>query len=226
MSLFLLHGLGATGAVWRGFQGVAPDLPGHGSAAWDPPYTFDRHAEAVVRLLPDEPVTVIGHSMGGVVGLVLAAKAPRRVEQVIGLGIKVTWSDQDVARVSALAAKPAMTFSSRDAAADRFLKVSGLAGLVTRDDPLTESAVIADHGTWRLAQDPRTFGVGVPNMAELLRAVSCRVTLARGEYDALVSHHDLAELVPNPVTLPGLGHNAHVEEPRVVIGLAGGNTSH
>lgn len=39
------------------------------------------------------------------------------------------------------------------------------------------------------------------------------VLLARGEHDAMVSAAQLAELVPGPVELPGLGHNAHVEDP-------------
>lgn len=219
MSTLLLHGLGATGGVWRGFDGLAPDLLGHGSAPWVPPYTFERHAAAVLPTLPDEPVAVIGHSMGGVVGLVLAASAPDRVAKVVGLGIKVTWSDEDVARAGALAAKPPRTFSSRDEAVDRFLKVSGLAGVIGPDDPMPQAGVVAEDGQWRLAQDPRTFGVGVPDMTRLLSAVTCPVTLARGEHDQLVSHAELAELVPEPVTLPDLGHNAHVEDPGAVMRL-------
>jgi pimeloyl-ACP methyl ester carboxylesterase len=72
---------------------------------------------------------------------------------------------------------------------------------------------------WRLAQDPRTFGVGVPDMAGLLAAVSCPVVLARGEHDPMVTHEQLAALVPDAVTLPGLGHNAHVEDPAAVLAL-------
>ena len=219
MSILLLHGLGATGAVWRGFDGLAPDLPGHGSAAWDPPYTFERHAEAVLPMLPDEPVAVIGHSMGGVVGLVLAAMAPERVVKVVGLGIKVTWSDEDVARASALAAKPPRTFSSRDEAVDRFLRVSGLEGVIGPGDLLADVGVVAEGGRWRLAQDPRTFGVSAPDMPGLLSAVTCPVRLARGERDPLVSHAELAELVPEPMTLPNLGHNAHVESPEAIMRL-------
>lgn len=218
MSTLLLHGLGATGAVWRGFDGLAPDLPGHGSGAWDPPYTFERLAAAVLPMLPDEPVAVIGHSMGGVVGLVLAAMAPERVLKVVGLGIKVTWSDEDVARARALAAKPPRTFS-RDEAVDRFLRVSGLAGAIGPEDPLADSGVVAEGGRWRLAQDPRTFGVSAPDMPRLLSSVICPVTLARGERDRLVSHTELAELVPEPMTLPNLGHNAHVESPAAIMRL-------
>ena len=108
----------------------------------------------------------------------------------------------------------------------RFLRVSGLVGLVAADDPMVDEAVV-DRSTsgegsgWRLAQDPRTFGVGVPDMAGLLAAVACPVVLARGEHDAMVSHEQLAGLVPEPVTLPGMGHNAHVESPESVRGLVG-----
>ena len=220
----LLHGLGATGGVWRGHDGVAPDLPGHGAAGWDAPYSFTRHAEAVLPLLGADPVTVVGHSMGGVVGLVLAAMAPDRVRLVVGLGIKVSWPPEDAARAGAMAARPVATYDTRDEAVDRFLRVSGLAGLVAPDDPLVDEAVVdrsaAGEGIgWRLAQDPRTFGVGVPDMTGLLAAVACRVVLARGEHDPMVTHEQLAALVPDPVTLPGLGHNAHVEDPSAVLAL-------
>jgi pimeloyl-ACP methyl ester carboxylesterase len=56
-------------------------------------------------------------------------------------------------------------------------------------------------------------------MAGLLSAVTCPVVLARGEHDPMVSHEELAGLVPDAVTLPGLGHNAHVEDPAAVLDL-------
>jgi pimeloyl-ACP methyl ester carboxylesterase len=39
------------------------------------------------------------------------------------------------------------------------------------------------------------------------------VTLARGEYDAISTSEQFARLGVPTVTLPGLGHNAHVENP-------------
>lgn len=219
VKLLLLHGLGANGGVWAGHDGVAPDLHGHGNAPWAPAYDFERHAEAVLPLLGEEPVAVVGHSMGGVVGLVLAAMAPDRVVAVVGLGIKVTWSPTDVERVTALAERPVAWFPDRETAVARFLRVSGLGGVVPDDHPVTRSGVVhADEG-WRLAQDPRSYGVGVPDVASLLDGVRCRVVLARGEHDAMVSHGELADLVDDPVSLPGLGHNAHVEDPGAVRSL-------
>jgi hypothetical protein len=40
------------------------------------------------------------------------------------------------------------------------------------------------HGRWRLAMDPGTFGAGAPDMAQLLARSQATVTLARGEHDA------------------------------------------
>jgi pimeloyl-ACP methyl ester carboxylesterase len=221
--MLLLHGLGATGGVWRGLlasvEGVAPDLPGHGAAPWEASYTFERIAEAVRPLLGPAPVTVVGHSMGGVVALALAAIAPERVRQVVGLGIKVAWPPEDVERAAAMAERPVATYDTREEAVDRFLRVSGLAGLVATDDPVVDGAVVEEEARWRLAQDPRTFGVGVPDMAGLLASVQCPVVLARGEHDPMVTHEQLAALVPDPVTLTGLGHNAHVEDPAAVLAL-------
>jgi pimeloyl-ACP methyl ester carboxylesterase len=222
--MLLLHGLGATGGVWRAYNGVAPDLPGHGAAPWEASYTFEGLAEAVRPLLGPDPVTIVGHSMGGVVALALAAMAPDRVRQVVGLGLKVAWPPEDVERATAMAERPVATYDTRAEAVDRFLRVSGLAGLVPEDDPMLDGAVVdrtaVGEGTgWRLAQDPRTFGVGVPDMAGLLAAASCPVVLARGEHDPMVTHEQLAALVPDPVTLPGLGHNAHVEDPAAVLAL-------
>jgi pimeloyl-ACP methyl ester carboxylesterase len=59
--LLLLHGLGATGDVWQGWQPLlarrwpgrwlAPDLPGHGGSRLLPDYTFESLAAAVAGLL-------------------------------------------------------------------------------------------------------------------------------------------------------------------------------
>lgn len=228
--MLLLHGLGATGGVWQGVEAttpaLAPDLPGHGVAAWHETYTFISHAEAVLPLLEvfDRPVPVVGHSMGGVVALELAALAPDRVSRVVGLGIKVAWPPEDAARALAMAQRPVATYDTRAEAVERYLRVSGLAGLVRSDDPMVERAVVdraaAGEGSgWRLAQDPRTFGVGVPDMARLLAAARCPVVLARGEHDPMVAHQQLAELPAEAVTLLGLGHNAHVEDPAAVLAL-------
>ncbi|MGH8826832.1 MAG: alpha/beta fold hydrolase [Jiangellaceae bacterium] len=229
--LVLIHGLGATADVFGGFidkaqpdwpgSVLAPDLRGHGRSRWAARYSFGQHAADVAALLPaGRDVYVLGHSMGGVVGLALAGGLfGVDVRGVVGLGIKVTWSDDDLARAAHLAHREPAVFDSKDEAAARFLKVSGLAGLCGRDDPIADAGLRrAEHG-WTLAMDPKTFGVGAPDMPGLLREAQCPVLLACGVGDPMVSVTELDALRPGSIELAGLGHNAHVEDPAVVLGL-------
>ena len=61
--------------------------------------------------------------------------------------------------------------------------------------------------------------VGAPDMPALLAGTGARVLLARGEHDPMVTDGQLAALGVATATLPGLGHNAHVEDPAAVFGL-------
>lgn len=222
-TLLLLHGLGATGDVWAGLTGllgaaawVAPDLPGHGGSAALPAYSFGAVAEAVAGLVDPRGTVVVGHSFGGVIGLHLAGRPG--VRAVVGLGIKVHWTAEELARAAALAGRAAPVFATRDEAVRRHLRVAGLDGLVDPADPALSAAVVQDEaGGWRPAFDPRAFGVGEPGMGALLAAAPVPVVLARGEHDHMVSAAQLAALVPEPVELPGLGHNAHVEDPSALL---------
>ena len=228
--LVLLPGLGATAEVYAGVVDVlaqgwpggwlVADLPGHGRSDWDPPYTFRRHAEAVGELLPrDRDVVVLGHSMGGVVALELADGSAPVPHAVVAFGVKVSWPEEHVAAAARLAARPVAHLASREEAVERYLRLAGLTGLVDPGDPAVEAGVVREDAGWRVAQDPATFGVGVPDLAGLLARAVCPVVLARGEHDQMISDADLRALVPDPVTLPGLGHNAHVEDPAAVLDL-------
>ncbi|MGH3156709.1 MAG: alpha/beta fold hydrolase, partial [Streptosporangiaceae bacterium] len=161
-------------------------------------------------------------SLGSVVGLALASgEFGLPVRAVIGLGIKVAWTEEDLARGRAIAARPVAWFASRDEAAARYLRVSGLAGLLDPGDPAVDAGLRGEDGRWRLAADPATFAVTAPDMAGLLARSQIPVTLARGEHDPMNTDGQLASLGAAAVTLPGLGHNAHVESPIATITLLG-----
>jgi 3-oxoadipate enol-lactonase len=87
--LLLLHGFG--GAAWNftelaprlaGRPLVIPDLPGHGASEPLPSPSIAGFADAVAELL-DEPASVVGHSMGGVVALRLAERRPELVRALL-----------------------------------------------------------------------------------------------------------------------------------------------
>jgi pimeloyl-ACP methyl ester carboxylesterase len=220
-AVLLLHGLGATGAVWDGllerpgYRWLAPDLPGHGGSARLPRYSFGGLAAAVADALPERgPLLVAGHSLGGVVGLALATGwFGVEVAGVLAVGVKVEWSEDDLAKAAAMAARPPRVFPAREDAERGFLKIAGLTGLAEADP----AGVVEGEDGWRLALDPAAFAVGAPDMRGLLGAARCPVTLAAGENDPMSRLDQLRALAPDAVELPGLGHNAHVEDPDALL---------
>jgi pimeloyl-ACP methyl ester carboxylesterase len=229
--LLLLHGLGATGDVWEGWRPLlarrwpgrwlAPDLPGHGGSRPLSSYTFESLAAAVASIAGAGARTVVlGHSLGGVVGLALASGGfDVPVQAVIGLGIKVAWTGEELDRAHAAAQRSPAWYASRDEAAARYLRISGLAGLLAAADPGVDAGLREQHGRWRLAMDPGAFAVGAPDMAQLLARSQAPVILARGEHDAMNTDEQLTRLGVPTVTLRGLGHNAHVESPHLSVAL-------
>lgn len=228
-TLLLLHGLGATSGVWADVEArldwpgriVAPDLAGHGAAPWCDDYSLGALAAGVsAQCQPGEETIIVGHSLGGGVGICLASGFFRpTVRTVIGLGVKVAWTDDDVAGMAKVAARGVRWFDSKQEAVERFLRQSGLAGIVDHDHPAVENAVVAQDGRWRVAQDPATFAQSALEMPLLQRAARCPVVLGAGQSDAMSTEADLARYVNQPQIAPGRGHNVQVEDPDWVVGL-------
>jgi pimeloyl-ACP methyl ester carboxylesterase len=230
-TLLLLHGLGGVGEVWRGVEEllterwpgswIIPDLPGHGRSAASGRYSFGGMTAAIAETITGTgPVVVLGHSLGGVLGLTLATGwfgVP--VAAVCGLGIKVQWSAAELTKAAEVAAKPARAFETRDEAAQRWLRVAGLEELWAVDAPGLGSAVTRAGDGWRTTVDQRAFGVGEPDVAGLLAVSNAEVLLAAGAGDTMCPAEDLLAVQGDAVVLPGLGHNAHVEDPKAVWSL-------
>ena len=88
-SLLLVHGFG--GAAWNfselapllpGKRLIIPDLPGHGASSPLPAPTLTGFADVLAEIL-EEPVDVLGHSLGGVVALRLAERHPLLVRSLV-----------------------------------------------------------------------------------------------------------------------------------------------
>jgi pimeloyl-ACP methyl ester carboxylesterase len=92
--LLLVHGITASADAWRSvmpalakdFTVVAPDLLGHGGSAKPRgDYSLGAYASGLRDLLAalgHERATVVGHSMGGGIAMVLAYQFPERVERL------------------------------------------------------------------------------------------------------------------------------------------------
>jgi pimeloyl-ACP methyl ester carboxylesterase len=229
--LVLLHGLGATRQVWRPMlraagdrwrgSWITPDMRGHGASAHAAGYALGSHAADIGELVLGSgdwrEIVVLGHSMGGAIGLALASGAfgftPARV---FGLGIKVAWSDEERAGMRRIASTPPRHFATEAEAAERYLKIAGLSGLVAADSMEATAGIRQTECGWRLAHDPAAASIGPPPMEDLLAAAQCPIHLARGETDPLVTRDQLRAYDPNAENIPGAGHNAMVETPDAV----------
>lgn len=227
--LVLLHGLGANGTVWDGMRPLIagqwpgrwliPDLRGHGRSFHGAPYGFGIHAADVAALIePGAETVVVGHSMGGVVALTLATGLfGVNVKKAVAFGVKSRWSDDDYAKAEAVAAMPVKYLDSEAEAIDRYLKVSGLKGLVDPGSPAARLGVRAENGKFRLAVDPLTNGLGRADFAALATMIKSPVKLLSGEKDPIGSAADMGAVWGGEVAvLPGLGHNCHVEAPETL----------
>jgi pimeloyl-ACP methyl ester carboxylesterase len=224
-TLLLLHGLGANAAVWDGMRPllaarwkgrwVAPDLRGHGRSEHRAPYSFGAHAADLAGLFEQgEAVVVLGHSMGGAVAMALASQwFGIAVRQVIAFGVKLVWTTEDIAKAQTLARAPARRFATRDEAIQRYLRVSGLEGLVAPDSPAASAGTVADEDGFRLAADPRIGAVVGPPIEGVVAALRAPLRLAAGARDPMVTLEHMRRFDPDAVLLPGLGHNPHVEAP-------------
>lgn len=228
-TLVLLHGLGANGTVWEGLRPLVerhwpgrwlvPDLRGHGRSGHARPYGYAVYAADVAAVIggQDAPVSIIGHSMGGVIAIALATGwFGVSVERVLAFGMKIAWTGEEVDKMKQIAAAPLRWFDTRDEAIDRYLKVSGLIGLVDPGSPEAAVGIREENGRFALASDPWINAAAGPAVAPFVEAAAAPVRIAAGENDPMVSLADMTPLDPDAAILPGVGHNAHVEKPELI----------
>jgi pimeloyl-ACP methyl ester carboxylesterase len=223
--LLLLHGLGACASVWNGLKPIlaerwpgrwiAPDFRGHGRSLHGGPYGYSLHAADVAALLAqDDEVVVLGHSMGGAVGMALAAgHFGIRVRKVVAFAVKLEFQEAETAKMRELGHAPSRWFDTRQEAVDRYLKVSGMKGLVDPDSDAALHGIAELDGKFRLAMDPHANLVAGPSMEPYLAAMGAPLRLAAGSNDAMVCHDQMRRVDPEAITIPGAGHNVHVEAP-------------
>jgi pimeloyl-ACP methyl ester carboxylesterase len=229
-AFLLLHGLGATGAVWAALcariettglgRWIVVDLPGHGASERRELYSIGRFAADLAPLVTDEQrAFVVGHSLGAYIALALASGWFRaRVAGVLGIGPKITWTEADLQGVQDLAARPPRDFATEAEAIERYRRVSGLDTRFAGPDVLARGVRRTGRG-YGLAADPRTMLVAGASFATLASSATCPVILARGEHDPMVSLAELRDHATDALDVAGRGHNAHVEDAQAVAAL-------
>ncbi len=227
----LLHGSGATSDVWSDVkdlieekqigQWITPDLRGHGRSEWANTYGLGEHASDMAKLINEHKrVIIVGHSMGGLIGLALATGwFGVNIAGIIAIGTIINWDKTNTQKSIELAKKPIRWFEKREDAIDRYLKVSGLGGLISTGSGQALSGIVEEKNKFRLAADNAVGTIGGPWMKVFLDIVECPIILATGEYDPIVPSEDYLKQDPNTVIIPKVAHNVQVEDPGAILNL-------
>lgn len=97
-TLLFIHGLANYAPVWqyqlselkKSYRCIALDLPGSGySSHGDYPYTMFFYAESVARFIERlelKDVVLVGHSMGGQIGIIAALRYPYLLQKMVLVG--------------------------------------------------------------------------------------------------------------------------------------------
>lgn len=233
-TLLFLHGSGQTRQSWsgalaeatrRGYRAVALDLRGHGDSEWSPTgeYTLDTFAadiRRVIEQLEDDPI-VVGASLGGLIGMMIAAAPPPRLKGLVLVDI--------TARVEPTGANEVIAFM--DSAPEGFASLEDAAAAVAaylphRPAPKNTNGLKRNlrlrNGRYYWHWDPAFIRMGrdsqgklrtdAPNHLETFaRAINIPTLLVRGSRSRIVSEagaREFLQMVPHAefVDIAGAHH--------------------
>lgn len=227
-----VHGLTRTGRDFdrlaaalaaRGRHVLCPDMPGRGRserltnpALYDIP-TYAVACSHLIATLGVEAVDWVGTSMGGLIGMSLAAMPGSPIRRLVLNDVGALISAPALARIKAyVGADPA--FPDMAALEAHLRRVHAAFGPMTEEDwrhLAAVSARVADDGTIRLHYDP-AIAAPMPDVAAeidlwpLWARITAPVLLLRGETSDLLLAETAARMAERPgvtlVTVPGVGH--------------------
>lgn len=227
--VLLVHGITGNAHDWdvlaaaaAGTRRIAAlDLRGHGESAWAEGETYE-HLDYMADLLDvidrlGAPVSLVGHSIGGHVCLVLAALRPDLVTSLVLVDIEAFPPREQPERLRRAGARPHPVFEDLDAVLREIREHHPRV-----PDPLRRSKAM--HDTLPQPDGSRVYRfdraalrrVGAPDARPYLARIRCPVLLVRGE-DSPVMRAAAAEEMAGAlrdaslVEIPAAGHWPQLE---------------
>jgi esterase len=237
--LLLLHSMAAHTHWWdwaapllaERHDVAALDFRGHGESDWAPDgtYEFDgyvRDAVSALDALGWSEAMVIGHSLGGYVAALLAAREPARVSALVIADILTGWSEEMSARGRQQAERAASRLSSAAelAARFRFVPPETVAPRERLEHLGVAGARERGPGVWEHAFDRRALAHPPLDPWPFLPAVAAPTLVVRGG-DSIVMDGAACARVAATVQrgrcaeLPGTYHHLIVEDPAGFVEL-------
>ncbi len=246
-SVLLLHGFAQSGrsfdfvslALCDRFRVVALDLRGHGDSDWSPSADYRRSShvadvEAVIEELGLAPVAIVGLSLGGTIGYLLAASRPQLVRALVIVDIAPRVEPAGASRVRGFV-------EGRDSFGSLEEMVSSvrafrpgrtdeqLLGSVLRNARRQEDGTYTwkyDSAMRRPEARPKAGPEEEALLWDALKAIGCPTLVVRGADSDIVSTASMTEMIrsiPNArgVEVPSAGHLVPGDNPAGFIEVIG-----
>ena len=233
-----LHGALHDHSVWtllarwcahHGYSVLAVDLPGHGRSAGPALGSVEALGDWVLAVLDAAgvaatvPVTLVGHSMGSLIALEAAARAPERITRLVMVGaaypMKVSAALLDTARDAPLKAIDMVNaFSIGTLAAKPSFPGPGM-WLHGSNQALMQRVLAGDNATGcavNLFHHDFSVCDQYSNGLAAAAAVACPVTMVLGAMDQMTpprSTRDIAAALKARVVVLPSGHSLMTEVP-------------
>jgi pimeloyl-ACP methyl ester carboxylesterase len=228
----LLHGGGQTRHSWRGagpalarsgWNAVAVDLRGHGESGWSAdgrygPDAMAEDVEEVLRELGEAPV-IIGASLGGVAGLLVAGEQPDAVRALVLVDVVPRLEPAGVARITDFMRSAPDGFGSLEEAAEAVRAYQPHRVRPVNVNGMRKNLRLAGNGRWHWHWDPKMTGLrGEDEVGRLAGRVSAAAVavhvptlLVRGALSDVVTPEgaaDLLAMIPQAkyASVEGTGH--------------------
>jgi pimeloyl-ACP methyl ester carboxylesterase len=205
------------------------DLPHHGRSAWDDEFDYLRVADQVAVLMDaDDPVALVGHSLGGKVAMVLALRHPELVERLCVVDVSPVAYDHLSQFEGYVAAMRGLDLGSLTSRGD-----ADTALATSVPDPTVRAFLLQnlrrDGDGWRWQANLDVLGADLPVIGgwpeeqlagtapyrgPVLWMAGARSDYIRPEYAAAMDRWFPANRL---VTVKGAGHWVHSERPEVFL---------
>lgn len=228
-----LHGGAQNAHTWDvvalalGLPALAIDLPGHGHSDRRPdlaygPWPAAEDVAVAMRALAPRARAVVGMSLGGMTGIVLAARHPELIERLALVDITPGVGPERAGPLAYFFAAPS-TFDTFDDALRLMVALSPKRSESSLRRGLLHNLARLQDGSWTWRHDPRLLGEAgeFPDLSPLWDDLSrgrSPLLLVRGGTSKVVLDDDVAELLrrrqdARVEVVEGAGHSVQGDRP-------------